>query len=30
MVTHKNPLKAIKASMIKQGNAKIKKINENE
>ena len=31
MVTHKNSLKAIKASMTKQGNAKIKKkINENE
>ena len=31
MITHKNSLKAIKASMIKQGNDKItKEINENE
>ena len=28
--THKNSLKAIKASMIKQGNDKIKEINEDE
>ena len=31
MITHKNSLKAIKASVIKQGNDKIaKEINENE
>ena len=31
MIAHKNPLKAIKASMIIQGNDKIiKQINENE
>ena len=30
MITHKNSLKAVKASMIKQGNDKItKEINEN-
>ena len=31
MITHKNSLKAVKASMIKQGNHKItKEINETE
>ena len=31
MITHKNSLKAVKASMIKQGNDKItKEINETE
>ena len=31
MITHKNSLKAVKASMIKQGNDKItKEINEDE
>ena len=30
MITQKNSLKAIKASMIKQGNNKIKEINEYE
>ena len=31
MITHKNSLKAVKASMIKQGNGKItKEINETE